>query len=179
MKRFACSILLCLTALTLITGSLSAQNPQTRKGFWFNAGFGWGSLGCDNCGDRTGGLSGGLSLGGALSQKFLLGVGTSGWTKEENGARLTVGTLDARIRFYPSATGGFFLTAGLGFGRISASASGFGTVSESGAGALLGLGYDFRVGKNVSLTPYWNGFAVKTENGDANVGQIGLGITVH
>src|SRR2546430_8962422 len=30
-----------------------------------------------------------------------------------------------------------------------------------------------------SLTPYWNGFALSYSGGDANVGQIGLGITVH
>jgi hypothetical protein len=43
----------------------------------------------------------------------------------------------------------------------------------------VGLGYDIRVGQNVSLTPYWNGFAASTSNADANVGQIGLGVTVH
>jgi hypothetical protein len=31
----------------------------------------------------------------------------------------------------------------------------------------------------VSLTPYWNGFAMSSSNTDANVGQVGLGITVH
>jgi hypothetical protein len=31
----------------------------------------------------------------------------------------------------------------------------------------------------VSLTPNWNGCAAKTPDGDANVGQIGLGLTVH
>src|SRR5882724_7100172 len=49
----------------------------------------------------------------------------------------------------------------------------------TGVAALLGLGYDIRVGRAVSLTPYWNGFALSYSGGDANVGQIGLGITVH
>jgi hypothetical protein len=44
---------------------------------------------------------------------------------------------------------------------------------------LVGLGYDIRVGQNVSLTPYWNGFAMSSSNTDANVGQLGLGVTVH
>lgn len=44
---------------------------------------------------------------------------------------------------------------------------------------LLGLGFDVRVGRNVSLTPFWNGFAVRSPNADANVGQLGVGITVH
>ena len=47
------------------------------------------------------------------------------------------------------------------------------------AAALVGLGYDFRIGTNVSLTPFVNGYAMKNDNTDANVGQIGLGLTVH
>jgi hypothetical protein len=155
-----------------------AQHPQIRQGFWFNVGMGYGSLGCDNCGDRTGGLSGGLSLGGVLSPTVLFGVGTTGWTKDESGVRLTVGTLDARFRFYPKAAGGFFLTTGIGVGSIMASFGGS-TDSETGLGLMLGLGYDFRIGDNLSLTPFWNGFAVRSSNDNANVGQLGLGLTVH
>lgn len=152
---------------------------QTRSGFWFSGGLGYGSLGCEDCDSREGGLSGGLSLGGTISPKFLLGVGTAGWTKEESGVTLTVGILDARVRFYPSETSGFFLTGGLGLGTIDVGISGFGSESETGAALLLGVGFDARIGSNVSLTPFWNGFAVKTENADANVGQIGLAVTVH
>lgn len=167
---------------TLVVAAVSpvaAQHAQTREGFWFNLGLGYGTLGCDNCDGRTGGLSGGLSLGGTVSKKLLLGVGTTGWTKSESGVTLTVGTLDARLRFYPSETGGFFLTGGLGLGTISAGLSGFGSESETGVGVVLGLGYDIRVARNLSFTPFWNGFAVRTSNADANVGQIGIGLTVH
>jgi hypothetical protein len=174
-----------LTVPLLLGGAIAigappayAQYPQTRSGFWISVGLGYGSLGCDNCSGRTGGFSGNISLGGTLSQKLLLGVASTGWTRSENGATLTVGTLDAAIRFYPSATGGFFLTGGIGVGSISAAVGGLGG-SETGGGAVLGLGYDFRVGKNVSLTPYFNAFGVRTSNSDANVGQIGLSVTVH
>jgi outer membrane protein with beta-barrel domain len=166
-------------ALLVLSTPLHAQRAQTRQGFWFNGGLGYGSLGCDNCDGREGGFSGGLSLGGSLSQKVLLGVGTTGWTKSEGGVTLTVGTLDARIRFYPSATGGFFLTGGLGIGSISAELAGVGSGSETGVGIVLGLGFDIRIGGNVSLTPFWNGFAVRSSDSDANVGQIGLGVTIH
>src|SRR5207249_1222133 len=84
------------------------------------------SLGCQNCSGRTGALSGNISLGGTLSPKLLLGVSTNGWTKSDSGATLTVGTLTAAVRFYPSATGGFFMTGGLGLGTVSAGVSGFG-----------------------------------------------------
>ena len=161
-------------------GPQSAQgHPQTRQGFWFNGGLGYGSLGCQDCSGREGALSGGIAIGGTLSRKVLLGAGTNAWSKSQNGARLTVGTLTALIRFYPSSTGGFFLLGGLGVGSVHTEVSGLGSGNETGFGALAGLGYDFRVGQNVSLTPYWNGFAMSSSNTDANVGQLGLGITVH
>lgn len=174
---------LALAAITacLAGGALAqqARRPVLRQGFWFSGGLGYGSLGCQNCSGRTGSVSGNISLGGTLSQKVLLGVSTNGWTKSESGSTLTVGTLTAAIRFYPSPVGGFFLTGGLGLGTVSAAISGFGGGSQTGVAALLGLGYDVPVGRSVSLTPYWNGFALSYSGGDANVGQIGLAITVH
>ncbi len=171
--------LLCLSMLFALPVLLSAQTSHRRQGFWFNVGLGYGSLGCDNCGNREGAVSGALALGGSLSQKVLLGVGTNGWSKQQSGITLTVGTVTALIRFYPSSTGGFFLLGGVGLGSVRASASGSSGATETGGGVLLGLGYDFRIGKNISLTPFWNGFAMKNSNTDANVGQIGLGLTVH
>jgi len=41
------------------------------------------------------------------------------------------------------------------------------------------VGWDIRVGRNVSLTPFWNGFAMANDIADANVGQIGIGVTIH
>ncbi|HWL41051.1 MAG TPA: hypothetical protein VNO75_12525 [Gemmatimonadaceae bacterium] len=169
----------CLLASVVAVGSAQAQNAQVRDGFWFSGGLGYGVLGCDDCSEYEGGLSGGLSLGGTISPRFLLGVGTSGWSKSQGGGTLTVGLLDARVRFYPSTKGGFFLTGGLGVGSVSASISGFGSETETGMGAILGLGYDWRVSRNASVTPYWNGFAMRNDNIDANVGQMGIAITLH
>lgn len=110
---------------------------------------------------------------------MLLGAATNGWTKEEGGARLSAGTLTALLRFYPSETGGFFLQGGLGLASLEVSVAGFGSASETGAGAVLGIGYDIRVAPNLSLTPFWNGVGLSFSDGDANFGQLGLGITVH
>lgn len=157
----------------------AAPAAPARQGLWFNAGLGAGSLGCDGCDSRESAMSGGLALGGTLTQRVLLGAGTAGWTKSEDGGALTVGALNAVVRFYPSVARGFFLLGGVGMGTINVEIDGFGSESETGSAAILGLGYDFRVGRNVSMTPFWNGFAVKTSNADANVGQIGVGVTVH
>jgi len=161
------------------TQAQKEYGKHTRQGFWFNAGLGYGSASCLDCNIRTGSLSGGVALGGALSQKVMSGVGTNRWWKSEDGATLMVETLAAVMRLYPSATGGFFLLGGLGLGMIHRAAYGFGSDTEAGFGALLGLGIDIRVARNVSLTPFWNAFVVAMNDDDANVGQIGLGVTVH
>jgi hypothetical protein len=146
-----------------------------RQGFWFNVGLGLGTLGCEDCVDRTNGLSGGLSLGGTLGNHVLLGVGTSGFSKNVDGDLLTVGTLDARVRVYPVRRSGFFLTGGVGVGTLSYGDDD----AELGLGLILGVGWDIRVGRNVSLTPFWSGFAMANDIVDANVGQLGIGVTIH
>jgi hypothetical protein len=150
------------------------RNRQTREGVWFNVGLGAGSLGREECSGRSNGLSGGLSVGGRINDKWLVGVGTTGFAKSVLGETLSVGTLDARFRFYPVHSSGFFLTGGLGLGSLS-----FAGESEFGAGAILGLGWDIRVGRNVSLTPFYSGFAMKSSLANANVGQLGIGVTIH
>lgn len=155
-----------------------ARNTNVRDGFWFSGGLGYGSLGCDNCGSREGSVTADLSLGGTLSPRWLIGAGTSAWSKTDQGARLTVATLDARVRFYPSTTGGFFLTGGIGAGSMRGDVGGI-SATETGVGTILGLGWDIRVAKNTSVTPYWNGFAMKKDDVNANVGQAGIAITLH
>ncbi|HST06772.1 MAG TPA: outer membrane beta-barrel protein [Gemmatimonadaceae bacterium] len=170
--------LVAVVAGLAVATAAQAQKAPAREGFWFSGGLGMGSLGSQNGSQRENGLSGDISLGGTLSQRWLLGVGSSAWSKSEQGGRLTVATLDARVRFYPSATGGFFLTGGIGGASIRASVGNL-TATDNGAGAIFGLGYDYRVARNASITPYWNGFAMKSNDNDANVGQIGLAITLH
>lgn len=151
-----------------------AGHSQARRGAWFSVGMGFGTLGCQDCLVRDNGLSGGLSVGGTLGDRVLLGVGTTGWAGNLDGELFTVGTLDARVRVYPARRAGFFLTGGVGVGSIH-----YAGESEFGLGVVLGVGWDIRVGRNVSLTPFWNGFAMANSVVDANVGQIGLGLTIH
>ena len=175
------SLTLLAVVLALVPSSLTAQNPQTREGFFIGLGLGAGSFGCEGCDGRETGIAGHLKLGGTINSRVLLGAESAGWTKEEGGARLTHSTLVAFVQFYPSETGGFFLNGGVGISRLDASVSAAGvTVSDgdSGAGFQAGLGYDVRVGTNLSLTPYglW---AFGDHGGSVNVGQAGLGVTWH
>ena len=141
MGRRLTQICFSLLLVSVVPTLLSAQGrPQTRDGFWFNAGLGIGTAGCDGCDGRETSASGGLALGGTISPKFLLGGGTNGWSKSEGGATITIATLTAIVRFYPSATGGFFILGGLGLGSVRAELSGFGSETETGSAAIIGLG---------------------------------------
>jgi len=167
------------TALLLTFAShAGAQRPQTRDGFWFSIGVGGGSLGCEDCDSRENGGAGILAFGGKLSRHVLLGGSANGWTKSEDGATLTVGLVAVEARFYPAAAGGFFLKAGAGVGSADLD---FGsvTVSENGSGAIVGLGYDIRMGRMISLTPWVQWFGIDYKPGKANVSQLGLALTIH
>ena len=48
-----------------------------------------------------------------------------------------------------------------------------------GFGVLGGVGYDVRVGKNLSITPVANWFRGSFTGGAANVLQFGVGVTSH
>ena len=154
----------------------ASWNPpnEARKGVWFSGGLGIGSLGCSDCDGRESGLSGGLAVGGTINERLLLGVGTTGFGKTVLGETLSLGTLDARLRFYPKATSGFHINGGLGFGSVSYAGD-----AEVGFGLVIGVGWDIPIARNASLTPFWNGIGLQFDGGDANFGQIGLGFTIH
>lgn len=172
-------VMLTAVAVVLMTSApafaqTAAPTAPERNGFWFNAGFGYGSLGCDDCSGREGSGTASIAFGGTINERFLLGIGINGWGKDILGETLSTGTFDFRVRFYPVRTSGFFVTGGVGAGGLS-----YGDQSETGVGVVIGLGWDLRVGRSVSLTPFYNGFAMRNDNVDANVGQIGIGITFH
>jgi hypothetical protein len=163
----------CALLAILLATTANAQQAQTRQGFWIGGGLGYGSLGCSGC-DRLGGASGYFKLGGTLRQNILLGVETNGWTKSEFGQRLTMGNMSGAAYWYPMATNGLFLKGGVGYSVLD---NGF--ANESGFGMIAGLGYDVRVGRNLSMTPVANWFRGSFSGGSANVLQLGLGVTSH
>jgi hypothetical protein len=173
-----------LTALALATlaPAASAQgHPQTRQGFWIGFGLGYASLSysCSGCSGSEGGLSGYLKMGGTVSPKLLIGGETNAWVKSQNGTTVTAGNTSAAAYFFPSPSSGLFLRGGIGVATLSAS-SGGSSASQSGFGVTFGLGYDVRVGTNMSITPVANynwgnlGSGVKQ-----NVFQIAVGLTWH
>ena len=167
-----------LALLVLGVSVVSAQHPQTRKGFWIGFGFGYGSYSCTGCGS-TGSVSGYLKMGGTVSPHLLLGGETNGWTKSESGTTLTAGNASFAAYYYPQPASGFFLRGGVGFATISGS-SGGSSASQTGLGATGGLGYDVRVGANTSITPVFNFVWGHPDTGfSQNIIQLAVGVTFH
>lgn len=182
-----------VAALALCAAQMgTAQRPQTRQGFWIAFGLGWGSadLSCDGCTDpREGGGVGHVRLGGTLNQKLLLGGDVTAWTKDENGVRLSMGNVSFIGQYYPMEQGGLFLKGGAGFSSIMLESAGQSASGES-FGLSAGVGYDIRVGRNISITPVadflfggsrdiqYQGATVAPGVG-SNVFSVGLGVTFH
>src|SRR5207249_3303218 len=135
--------------------------------------------------DREGGVSGYLKMGGTLSPHLLLGGESNGWTKKVSGTTVTSGNASFALYVYPQPAGGFFLKGGVGVSTYKEE----GSSGSTGFGLGGGLGYDLRVGTNVSLTPVANftfGSVGDVESGGLtipgvkqNVFQLALGVTFH
>ena len=182
-----------LAVLTTSASVARAQYPQRREGFWIGFGLGYGSANvtCDGCGSgpRTGGVTAFVKLGGTPSPNLLIGGAINGWSHASGGATETMGNVTASLYYYPVARGGLFLTGGLGFSdyRVDTSPS----VEGTGWGFTAGVGYDIRVGRNVSLTPVANfvyggvgdlsvsGGGTFATGWKQNVVDFGLGVTFH
>jgi hypothetical protein len=185
-------------ALLLLASPAFAQGASAaRQGFTVSFGLGAGSAGFTYEGnsseDRLTGPSGYLRLGGALTPNLVLAGETHGWTRTEGSITSRVGYLMAVAQWYPQASGGFHLVGGLGVGMINERDEDptFSYTLESAGGALqLGAGYDVRMTRSFSLTPYFNvlgmaGGEAKLDGAgiggslSANVVQFGLGFSWH
>jgi hypothetical protein len=175
--RVAVSASFLLVLSVVAPSALGAQDVRSHDGFWFSIGLGYGSLGSEAFNGRQGGEAAQIALGGTVSNRLLVGASFKGWTRLENGVQVEVGVLTAMARFYTSDTGGLFLTGGLGGGWIDSEVSSLPQGRVSGFGGFFGLGHDIRVGARVSLTPFWNLYWVGNSDADANIRQVGIGVT--
>jgi hypothetical protein len=91
---------------------------------------------------------------------------------------VTMGNMSGAAYWYPMPTQGLFIKAGAGYSVLAVD-DGISTADDTGFGWTGGLGYDLRVGKNLSITPVANYFRGAFDGGSANVLQFGLGVTSH
>jgi hypothetical protein len=184
-------------ALLLVASPALAQDaPAARQGFTVSFGLGAGSTAFSyegTTGERASGPSGYLRLGGAVTPSLVIAGETHGWTHGEGSYTSRVGYLMAVAQWYPQASGGFHLVGGLGAGMLSEDDTdptlGY-ELRSVGVAAQLGLGYDVRMSRSFSLTPYVNflgmgGGEPKLDGAglggslSANVVQFGLGFSWH
>ena len=185
--------LITIIALTLATG-VSAAQANEHRGFWIGFGVGGGvNLNDGLDGERLGGGTGYVRLGGTPSQRVLLGFEGNFWGRERSGATLARGNLMFVTMFYPSTQGGGFLKGGIGWASVSrvtaAGSNPTNTTSEGGFGLGLGAGWDVKMGSNFYLTPnadvLFQWFEAKDDPvlgqlpGNNTILMISMGLTWH
>jgi Autotransporter beta-domain. len=138
---------------------------RTRHGFWGSLGLGAGAEAVDLVNPDDGlGYSDNLTkptvqlrLGGTVNPHLRLGGELSSWINSYYGTSgnvtETVGGVFGIAQFYPARRAGFYLKGGMGLGRSAVDYSGGPTISDYGWAAVLGAGYDIRVGRHLAITP--------------------------
>ena len=167
----------------------SNANARVRSGFHFGLGLGAGraDLTCDGCVfDSRTGYSAFLSVARSVGQKTLLGVETTGWTKERSGTTIRIWSLMAHLTQYLNRSSGLFLSAGLGLTGFR-DYGGIREISGNGLGFSGRLGYELGTG-GVLIVPYvgylrgLGGGGVTADGNDSSTDviihnfQFGLGI---
>jgi len=184
MYRFTRVILTGLFCLSLSVTQLVGQESRdnNRVGLWGGFGLGAGLLGCleSGCSHDEWGFSGNGRLGGTLSPSVRLAGGTNGYFKQINDVDFTLGVVSFQLLWFPSEAD-FFILAGVGFAWAEASASFSGisvSDSETGAGFVIGLGYDIPLNRSgsLALTPFAN-WVITTIDPTFDFLQFGLGLT--
>lgn len=189
MRRTTVVLLLSLLA---VPGAVGAQKPQIRKGFTAAVGVGYGSslVSCDVCiRDRQNGLGLRFMFGGALKPNLILaGEGEGVSTTEPDGSESGITSTSFVMLWYPRPASGFFVKGGVGATSISILTERAGLTDREETvtpGVVAGIGYDIRVGRNFSLTPYATLlYAVKAGAPDGlqaggNLLHVGLATTWH
>jgi hypothetical protein len=179
MRALIRSLSIACVCLFAVTTSATAQDGKAnnRNGLWGGIGLGYGMLGVLSCPgsscDTEGGLSGNARIGFTPSPSFRVAIGTNGWYKDKGGIAFSSGLISAQGLYYPGAND-FFILGGLGLATTSCS----GCDVDTGAGAVIGVGYDIPLNNSgsLALTPYAN-WVVSTIEYNPYILQLGLGLT--
>lgn len=129
-----------------------------HDGFYIGFSLGAGGLQFEADGDsserETGVSFTVLRLGGAITERFLLGANLGGWGKSfDDGSTITLVRVSAEAIYYPVLNPGgvdLFIRGGLGMSQLKLEAPGFEGEEEGGA-AHLGVGIEHRFGRRFAL----------------------------
>jgi hypothetical protein len=192
--RHAVILTATLLACVNTAQAQTSRRPNTRQGFW--AGFGLGAssaeMDCSSCSNfRFTGPSGYVRLGYTFSRRILLGVESAGWVHSTSDIDDSIWLASVVALWYPLPAGALYVK--LGYGRVAYHSDDGGDVLTAKArSASIGLGYEVRVRRNISVVPFLNGLATsgvqQYRNGlpigngndfSINLIQFGLGVTFH
>lgn len=169
-----------LLALVLLCaeGVEAQRNERIRQGFFFGAGLGYTSLELpdeDEARTRAGGM---LRVGGSLTPRILVGVESLIYAENEPANTLLFVTLTPTLWFYPLGDTPLFVKAGVGFAVLELDRGLFGgNNNDGGLGVNAGLGWDFHITDSFGLTPYATWARGRLNPGDADMWQVGVGLT--
>lgn len=188
--------LLLLIVMLVLASLAEAQRPQVRRGFWIASGGGIGhtTSDCEPCDVRqqeTGSYLS-LALGGTVGRNVLVGVEMNSWHRGlEDGDESLLGAFTV-VQWYPWYAKGLHLRTGVGW---SYARSGFeigevtGTTDKLGLGLRFGAGWDFRVRRMLSISPFLGIHIAALGDTESRGGtlrnllsasrQVGVGVTVH
>ena len=145
-----------LATACLLVLPISSDTLQVRRGFFVGFDLGPALLNyeCRGCPEAGAAYAthGRLGFGTAVSSRVTVGLEFLLWRRQSNsdGAINTM----ASLAFYPRAAGGAFLAVGAGLASFQGVELGDGPRERgSGPAVSLGVGYDARFSKQLSLTP--------------------------
>lgn len=165
------------------------RGDRQRDGFFASVGLGGGAESFDaddglGWSDDKGGVTGYLKVGGAVSNQLILGAELNGWASryQRQGYDRSLGSLMFVAQWYPARRSDFWLRGGLGWARDNLSVYGTnGDINshENGTALALGLGYDIRVARKVSITPSLDFQGQRYDSHDERLVSLGLGVTFY
>jgi hypothetical protein len=127
-----------------------------HSGFHLGIGLGGGSgaLSCGGCGlSRESAVSGYLSLSGAVAKNTLLGLESTGWTKDGGDGTAQIYSIMAQLTGYLNETSGLFLSTGLGLVGYHQGTA-FGPITGNSFGFSGRLGIEIPLGSSAAIIPY-------------------------
>ncbi|MDH3734054.1 MAG: hypothetical protein OEU54_10990 [Gemmatimonadota bacterium] len=133
---------------------MSAQTQ--RDGQWLAVGLGAGldQISCSICeGTPKSGIAGFVRFGGTITDRLLIGAEFDGWTRGEEEIRQYMGSLSAVALLYAGPEARFHLKGGIGAVGFRAAEDGDALTALT-IGVTGGVGYDFPIRDNLSLTPF-------------------------
>jgi hypothetical protein len=161
MHNSCCSAALTILTTLLCVSTAGAQRPHLREAFWGGVGLGYGSAdaSCEQCFSfpRDGGGIASVKLGYTVSDRVLIAGDVLAWIGSRAGTTVVMANITLATSLYLERASGLFVKAGVG-SSMYREPEHVGTdqvergLSGAGPGIILGVGNDFRVGNNASLT---------------------------